>query len=263
MLRDLPPPCGIRSLAGWPRHRRHDPAVPSALCWWQSASSCPRGCSGRNRSGDPGPPCLHPASCAKTDHVSGRRRRQREAAANCQSCPRTSVSHAHPAAGYYLRPLTARTPSVARKAACPKLLPATERTLHPSRPAAGNPVDLHSYTRPPFLGITCVRNPWPWPVNLLRIFVKSVGMSWRAVSLAQMRYGSPVVPCNYLETSPILWCREGSDSGMALIKNKLLKLSNAYVCQNTAYAVLERDTSPQVFETAPAPRGPSPRSLTP
>ena len=65
------------------------------------------------------------------------------------------------------------------------------------------------------------------------------------------------------ENNPNSMVPGGSDSGMALIKNKLLKLINTYVCQNTAYAVLERDTSPQVFETAPAPRGPSPRSLIP
>ena len=48
------------------------------------------------------------------------------------------------------------------------------------------------------------------------------------MSLAQMRYGSPEVPYNYLKTTPVPWCREGgSDSGMTLIIHTLLKTIDA------------------------------------
>jgi hypothetical protein len=39
----------------------------------------------------------------------------------------------------------------------------------------------------------------------------------------------------------------GSDSGMALIINKLLKTIDALPCQNAAYAVLEYATSSRGF----------------
>ena len=129
----------------------------------------------------------------------GSRRHQR----GCQSCPRTSASHARPPAGWHLRRFDCRCAISCAKSCLPKLSPATERTLHSSRHAQGNPVDLHSYPRPPFLGITSYEILALARESTANGLAESVGMPWRAVSLAQMRYGSPEVPYNSLKTTPI------------------------------------------------------------